>query len=253
MSDRPTAADRFRTAQTRLLVASGAQATSRLLRVRDGYAHVLEAGAGRPVLLLHGLGGVAATWSPLLAELQTAFHLVAADLPGCGLSDLLRSRDEHFRDRAAGFVAACLDALGLSRAGIVGSSLGGYCALAFALAQPERVRRLALVGAPAGIAPWPPLRHRLLAAPGLGRLVGTVAPGASRGRLRRQLGRGPVLHPERLSELMLDVIHAAATLPGARRAQRAMVRSATSWWAPSRLTHALRGELGELDTPTRLV
>src|SRR5436309_1670865 len=83
---------------------------------------------------------------------------------------------------------------------------------------------------PAGIAPWPPLRHRLLAAPGLGRLVGTVAPGASRGRLRRQLGRGPVLHPERLSELMLDVIHAAATLPGARRAQRAMVRSATSWW-----------------------
>lgn len=37
--------------------------------------HILEAGAGDPVLLMHGLGDVAITWSPLLTRLQTDFSL----------------------------------------------------------------------------------------------------------------------------------------------------------------------------------
>jgi pimeloyl-ACP methyl ester carboxylesterase len=252
MSDRPTAADRFRTAQTRLLATSGSHATSRLVKVHSGYAHVIEAGAGRPVLLLHGVG-VAATWAPLLAELQTSLRLLAADRPGCGLSDRLDPRGASLRDHAAGFVEALLDGLGVGRASLVGSVLGGYWALAFALASPERVQRLVLAGAPAGGDRWPPAGDRLLAAPLVGRLLGPRPPGANRRRLRARLGRGLVAHPDRLADLMLDLVHAGAALPGARRAHRATVRAATPLLGSSRLTYALRDELRGLRVPALLV
>src|SRR2546430_4320547 len=251
MSDRPTAVDRFRTAQLRLLVASGRHGPARGVRVRDGYAHSIGAGAGNRVVRLGGDGWGAATWARLLADLEGSHHVFAADRPGCGLSDPLTTAGASFRDQAAGFVEELLDALGAASASLVGSGMGGYWALAFALAHPERTDRLALLGAPAGSAGRPALRARLLATPVLGALVPDGVPGRSRRRLPTALARRRlVAHPERLVDPMLDVIHAGWMLPGVRRAHRATARAIARPWRTSRLTHALRDDLGRLEAPT---
>jgi pimeloyl-ACP methyl ester carboxylesterase len=253
MSDRPTAEDRFRTAQARLLVAMETRAVSRIVRARDAWAHVIEAGSGRPVVLVHGgAGGVAASLVPVICRLQAGFHLYAPDRPGCGLSDKPTYRGVRLREHAAGFLEGLLDSLGLDRVSLVGSSMGGWWALAFALAHPERVQRLALLGAPAGSARHPALRQRLLALPGLGGLLDALAP-PDRARTRRRLASRNVVHPERLPEPLLDVVHAGARLPGARRAALGLHRAGVPVVGTSRLTYALRGELDELRLPVLVV
>ena len=112
----------------------------------DGLAlHYVSAGRGPAVVLLHGLGGFAESWRRTLDALAGRAAVQAVDLPGCGLSGKPRARyDLTFFARALdGF----LDALGLGQVSLVGHSLGGAIAVAYALTRPGRVDRLALLGA----------------------------------------------------------------------------------------------------------
>lgn len=132
--------------------------------------HLLEAGAGEPLVLIHGGDGEAALWAPLMAALGEDFSMYALDRPGCGLSDPFDYRDVDLRRHARDFVTSALDALGLESATLVACSMGGYFALTTALDRPERVRRLALVGMPVGMPSGAPLPLRLIAGvPGLSR------------------------------------------------------------------------------------
>jgi len=110
----------------------------------------LIAGAGPPVLLLHGNGTSADDWAWALPRLATRFRVHAPDL-------------QHVPPRGApigtpapvfepAFVLGLLDALGLPAAALVGSSLGGLLALETALAAPERVPALVLADS-AGLGP----------------------------------------------------------------------------------------------------
>jgi pimeloyl-ACP methyl ester carboxylesterase len=253
MSDRLTVDDRFRTAQARLLVAAEARAVSRMVRVQSAWTHLLEAGSGRPVVLLHGGGaGAAASFVPLIAQLQDGFRLLAPDRPGCGLTDRRSYRNVRVREHAGHFVEALLDSLGLGRVNLVGSSMGGYWALAFTLTHPERVQRLVLLGAQAGAAHRPPLRQRLLVTPGLGGLL-HAAGRTDRAGLAARLVRRYAARPERLSDPLLDMIHAGEQMPGARRAARSLLQASVSPVGSSRLTYALRDELGAVKLPVLLV
>jgi abhydrolase domain-containing protein 14 len=103
---------------------------------------------GPLVLLLHGAAFSSATWEgldTLNALAREGFRAVAVDLPGYGESPACGLA-------GAELIAALLDALGAEQAAIVAPSLAGRHALPFAIAQPRRVRRLALV-APAGVTP----------------------------------------------------------------------------------------------------
>jgi pimeloyl-ACP methyl ester carboxylesterase len=105
--------------------------------------------AGPPILLVHSAGTVASMWAPLMAALPGR-RLVAVDLPGCGLSDRYRfAPDEDLRAHGVSFLSAVLDALGLDRAVVAGTSLGGMYALHLARSRPERVSALMLLGDPA--------------------------------------------------------------------------------------------------------
>jgi pimeloyl-ACP methyl ester carboxylesterase len=103
----------------------------------------LAAGSGPAVLLLHGLGESPADWVAVLARLARSRAVYAPALPGFqghhGAADV--SANGH-----ASFVGRFLDAVGLQQAVLVGHSLGGLAALLFALAAPERVTALGLVG-----------------------------------------------------------------------------------------------------------
>jgi pimeloyl-ACP methyl ester carboxylesterase len=120
---------------------------SDFLDVRGVRTHLLKGGRCRPLLVLHPEFG-ANMWAPYHDALAGSFHVLAPDHLGFGESerpDWLDGIDDlvfHYLD--------LLDLLAIERLSIVGSSLGGWIAAAFAVAHPERVERLVLA-APAGI------------------------------------------------------------------------------------------------------
>lgn len=112
--------------------------------------HFVEAGRGQPVILLHGLGASKETWWAILPTLAARFHVYAIDQIGFGQSDkpALDYKIATFVDFLDGFLAS----QHLPRAILIGNSLGGWVALAFAVQHPEKLDRLVLVDS-AGL-PW---------------------------------------------------------------------------------------------------
>ncbi|MDO8778398.1 MAG: alpha/beta hydrolase [Burkholderiaceae bacterium] len=112
---------------------------------------VIEAGAGHPLLLLHGTGGHAENYIRNIMPLARHFHVYAIDFLW------------HGKSQSTGFSAEVvpplvdqvkdvLDVLGLERAHIEGQSLGGWIAMRFALEHPDRLDRLVLT-TPMGYVP----------------------------------------------------------------------------------------------------
>jgi pimeloyl-ACP methyl ester carboxylesterase len=97
------------------------------------------------VVLVHGIASRAAQWEQVMAQLGEVAHVVAPDLLGHGESAKPRG-DYSLGGHACG-VRDLLAALGHDRVSLVGHSLGGGIAMQFAYQFPERVERLALVGA----------------------------------------------------------------------------------------------------------
>src|SRR5262249_4180794 len=108
-----------------------------------------EAGAGQALCLLHGISSQSGSWVHQLDALAPRFHVVAWDAPGYGGSDRLpedAAAPSDYEDSLAGL----LDALGIARVLLVGSSFGALIAGAFAAARPDRVVGVVLLSPAAG-------------------------------------------------------------------------------------------------------
>jgi 2-hydroxy-6-oxonona-2,4-dienedioate hydrolase len=103
---------------------------------------VLEAGSGAPLVLLHGTGGHAETYSRNIGPLSKHFHVLALDMIGHGYTD--RPPVQYTMDVFADHVVAVLDAFGERSAFVSGESLGGGVSCWTALKYPTRVKALAL-------------------------------------------------------------------------------------------------------------
>ena len=100
-------------------------------------------GTGAPLVLLHGYPLDHHLWNEVAPLLEDTFELILPDLRGFGGSssvDTFYAMEDFALD-----IAALLDHLEIQKAGIVGHSMGGYVALAFARVYPERVSGLGLV------------------------------------------------------------------------------------------------------------
>lgn len=117
-----------------------------------GQTFMLTAGheSNPPVILLHGSCSNSAFWFPEIMALSNNFRVYAIDIIGeAGNSE--EYRPDLNSDAFALWMKDVLDVLGLERSVLIGNSLGGWMALKFAAAYPERVSKLILV-ASAGLA-----------------------------------------------------------------------------------------------------
>lgn len=104
-------------------------------------------GNGTPLVLLHGFPLDHHLWDEVVPLLSDTFELIIPDLRGFGNSSTVDSF--YAMEDFAADVAALLDQLEIQKAAIVGHSMGGYVALAFARLYPERVTGLGLVSSQA--------------------------------------------------------------------------------------------------------
>jgi pimeloyl-ACP methyl ester carboxylesterase len=139
------------------------------------------------IVLIHGVGGWAENWRPVMAALaSTGRRVIALDLPGFGQSERPRrvryfGPDEAFYPR---FVIAAMDVLGIERAHIAGNSMGGAVAYMTAVTAPLRTRSLVLV-APGGLGRDVAFFLRACSLPGFGLVARLPRPrGAAREVLR---------------------------------------------------------------------
>jgi len=101
--------------------------------------------APETIVLLHGFTQTGHSWEPTIAALGERYRALAPDLRGHGSAAGSRPVD-------VASVRADVLALAPRRFALAGYSMGGRIALSLALAAPERIARLALVGASPGIA-----------------------------------------------------------------------------------------------------
>jgi epoxide hydrolase 4 len=122
----------------------------RLVEVDRGIRlHVVEAGDGPPVVLLHGFPEFWYSWRHQLPALAAAgCHAIAPDMRGYNLSDKPPGVEAYRLDVLARDVARLLDGVGADKASVVGHDWGAIVAWAFAMAYPDRVDRLAILNVP---------------------------------------------------------------------------------------------------------
>lgn len=128
--------------------------TEKFAQVGDLSIFYAAAGAGDPVICLHGTGPGASGLSNFAANigaLAARHQVIIPDLPRFGRSSKVVITQPRL-DYLSGVIRGLMDELGLRRADFVGNSMGGQAALKLAIDSPDRVGRLVLV-APA------PLRH----------------------------------------------------------------------------------------------
>jgi pimeloyl-ACP methyl ester carboxylesterase len=242
----------FEARRLALFAGHGFAGRSRWLADRHGrYTYAIDGGDrgdGRPaVVLVHGGLSQAGEWLSLAGRIDG--HVVIPDRPGCGLGYPIDYRGLDYRRAAAAWLLDLLDALDLDEVDLVGNSMGGFFAVAFALAHPQRVRRLALVGAPAGLDRQLPLFVRLLGHPVTGPLLARMRTDDPEAFRRRVVARLLAARPERVPPAFLELAVTAAALPGADQASRSMLGAVTTLrgW---RCELLLREELAALPVPT---
>jgi pimeloyl-ACP methyl ester carboxylesterase len=109
--------------------------------VADGFEITYwEAGAGPPVVVLHGAGGPQIV--PAYERLAERFRIVYLELPGFGASPV--NERSRTLEQLAATIADALDAIGIERYALLGTSFGGATAAWLATACPERISELIL-------------------------------------------------------------------------------------------------------------
>jgi pimeloyl-ACP methyl ester carboxylesterase len=112
-----------------------------------GRVHYQERGRGRALVLIHGNNSSAYSWAEVFDQLAGEFRVVALDLKGFGFT--AKPEGDYRVETQAALVVRLLDKLGIERATLCGSSMGGAVALAAAINYPQRVEALILVGSSA--------------------------------------------------------------------------------------------------------
>lgn len=159
-----------------------------------------DEGDGEVLLLIHGMAGSSETWRAVIPPLSKKFRVIAPDLLGHGES--AKPRTDYSLGAFAVWLRDLLDELGVSRATVVGHSLGGGVAMQFVYQHPDYAQRLILISS-GGLGPDVGWVLRLLSAPGAEFVLPIIAPPPvlSIGNTLRSWMRGAGIRSPRGAEL----------------------------------------------------
>ena len=203
----------------RLFANAGIEPKSKFVNT-DGpvrNVHYYEIGSGEPLIIIHGGGGYASQWYPVMKLLSSDFHLYVVDRPGCGLTDYFEYDGVDLPSHGTQFIRSFMDAIGIEKAHLLGHSMGGFFSLNFAYDFPNRVEKIVLVGHPAGATQDIPFMMRLLGVPGINKLLHKLIGDPSVEGAREFYGRMLVADASKLTELYLQNDVNAQLIPGTRR------------------------------------
>ena len=195
-------------------------ARAETLEVAGLKTHLLRAGAGEPVILLHGLGASSYSWRFAFEELARRYEVFAPDLPGFGRTDKPRDFDYSIAGLHR-WVLAFMDRLGLQKARFAGNSMGGVITLWTAMDAGHRVERMALLGTPA----YPENRPKLLWPLGWP-LLGRVLERALGETALRYVARTTFVDQTKVTEELIAEYLAPLKTAAGRRAVAEFVRRA---------------------------
>lgn len=132
-------------------------------------ANVRVEGEGPPIVLIHGFGAALDWWDAITPGLARDHKVIRLDLIGHGGTEAPASG--YAIERQAALVKAVLDKLGVGRLAVVGHSMGGEVATAFAALDPSRVEHLVLIDSPPKPETTFDLMTRLGLTPGVGQVL----------------------------------------------------------------------------------
>lgn len=249
----------FERAQAAVLEESEITPESRIIHLDNPSVavHVLdnraEANGAVPVVFLHSGGTFGALYVPLMAELDDV-QTLAMDRPGFGRSGDFNYRAGTYRQTAVDVLTGVLDELGIEQVDLAGNSNGGFWSVVFALARPERVRRLILLGSlPALPGARAPVPLRLYTVPVVNQLLRGVFLASDEADVIEKydiFGEGETI--QRYPALM-EAIVARDGSPGAHDLDISEMKSLLSirgWRSANQLREA---ELRELQQPTLVI
>jgi pimeloyl-ACP methyl ester carboxylesterase len=207
------------------------------IQTRAGQVAYRELGSGPTVLLLHATLHDRHDFDPIVDTLAQRYRTIAMDWPGHGESDPASAAIEPSAPLFADVLEDVVDGLGLSRAVLIGNSVGGFAAARLAINRPASVAGLVLVNA-GGFVPWNPLSRmscRLMGAPAVFR---RAAPLFVRGYMKAMTDSD--------REIVERAIAKAKTAEG--------IRTGTALWRSfATAEHDLRSRAAELTVPTLIV
>ncbi|MDQ3289118.1 MAG: alpha/beta fold hydrolase [Pseudomonadota bacterium] len=217
-------------------------ATGRFVELDGHRTHFIEKGEGEPIILMHGFFYDSQMWAANIDDLAQHFRVYALDLWGSGYST--RAPLDYGYPLFARQLELFMDHLGISRASLVGQSMGAGTAIAFANRHRERVERLLLVAA-AGLPNPIPLLARFLNLPGVGEFLLSLKTDA----IRRGALTDAFIHDRRrITPAYFDDVTRAHKVAGSLEAGLAMTRAGFFGSLSDDIAR-----LGELDVPTQLV
>ena len=233
----------------------GVAVESRVLHTEAaGRIHYLVGGDpdGEPLVLLHGINVCGGYWLPLLPALLEDFRVYVPDRPGGGLSEPRTYAAETLRATLTDYLVDLLDALSMERPRVVGNSLGGLQSFLLALDH-DRVGRLGLVGAPAGLTRDFDLLFRLMTARGPDRVIEWLfTRGDSVDNARERAAQFYTVDPSAVSAEFYEMLGAAWDLPGRAESERTLARAESSFLRMHPVFD-LTDSLVDLDVPTAFI
>ncbi|WP_214366523.1 alpha/beta fold hydrolase [Pseudonocardia sp. H11422] len=189
---------------------AGLEYSVRYVQVGEWRTRLLEAGEGEPLVLMHGTGGHLEAYAHNIVALSRHFRVIAYEYPGHGYTTHA-TRDLELPDYVA-HLDGLLDALGVDRAHLSGESLGGWLAIKYAAAHPERVGRV-LLNTPGGTMATPEVMERIRS------LSQAAADDPSEERIRARL-EWLMADPSSVTDELVAIRRAIYARPGFARSMR---------------------------------
>jgi len=208
-----------------------------MVQTRVGRVAYSELGSGPTVLLLHASLHDRHDFDPIVETLARRYRTIAVDWPGHGESDPVTAAVEPGAPLFADVLEDIVDGLGLTRAVLIGNSVGGFAAARLAITRPESVAGLVLVNS-GGFVPSNVITRSMCAVMGTPAVFRSIASPFVRGYMKARTDND--------REIAARAIAAAKTAEG--------LRVATGLWRSFATPgHDLRARAAELSAPTLLV